>query len=133
MHEGIFEKVVTSSSSEFTYKKLEWSVQKPEIVRQVFGSLYNRDYINSRSSELNQQLLYMVGLNTQAFECDKKRKYRVFNVEIKFHISDEKYVNAEVDSKRFIMNDLNFQKHQINLIALMHFIGICFQLTIMND
>ena len=38
----------------------------------------------------------MVGLNTQAFECDKKRKYRVFNVEIRFHISDEKYVNAEV-------------------------------------
>ena len=112
MYDVIFEKASTNSSSEFTYKKLGWSGQKLEIVREFSAGGYKRksDSINSRISELNQQLSYMVGLNTQAFEYDRKNKHRVSNVKIKFYTADEKWVNTELDSKRFIMNDANFHQ-----------------------
>jgi len=111
-YDVIFEKVGTSSSSEFTYKKLGWSGQKLEIIREFSKGIYKEksDSINSRMSELNQQLSYMVGLNTQAFEYDRKNKHRVSHVEIRFHTTDEKFVDTELDSKRFIMNDANFHR-----------------------
>ena len=111
-YDVIFVKLGTNSSSEFTYKKLGWSGKKLEIVREFSVGIYRgkSDIINSRISELNQQLSYMVGLNTQAFEYDRKNKHRVSNVKIKFYTADEKWVNTELDSKRFIMNDANFYK-----------------------
>ena len=111
-YDVIFEKVGTSSSSEFTYKKLGWSGQKLEIIREFSKGIYKEksDSINSRMSELNQQLSYMVGLNTQAFEYDRKRKHRISNVNIEFYDADEKFVDTELRNDRFRMNDANFNR-----------------------
>lgn len=52
----------------------------------------------------------MVGLNTQAFEYDRKRKHRISNVNIEFYDADEKFVDTELQNNRFKMNDANFHK-----------------------
>ena len=52
----------------------------------------------------------MVGLNTQAFEYDRKRKHRISNVNIEFYDADEKFVDTELQNDRFRMNDAKFNR-----------------------
>ncbi len=111
-HDVKFEKVGTATSNEFTFKQLGWRGQRLEILREFSVGIYkaSSDTINSRISELNKQISYMVDLNTVPFEYDRSKKCRISNVKIEFYDADEKFVDTKLRMDRFIMNDANFHK-----------------------